>query len=122
MHDEIVLVNYLKALFNSVRSSSLHVRNDVHAVSDANAAFVLERVRLCETAVSSLKHLNKDVKKTVVKSLKTFRKNILSVSARIWQQLFEETVVQPLEKSLLKFHSTKEEKTWVKTCMAIFRN
>lgn len=119
--DEIVLVNVLKALFNSIRSSSFHLKTDVHAVPDASIGFVLERVSLCERSVGSLKNLNVFVKKTVVNSLKEFRKSISIVSCSAWQRLFEELVVKPFENALLRVHGTKEGKTWVKTCLIIFR-
>lgn len=119
--DEIVLVNVLKVLFNSIRSSSLHMKTDVHTIPDASIGFVLERVRLCEKSVVSLKNLNVIVKKTVVNSLKEFRKSISSVSFSVWQRLFEELVVVPFERVLLKVHSTKEGIVWVKTCLVIFR-
>lgn len=119
--EEIFLVNYLKALFNSVRSTSLHVTNEIHAVPDASRVFLLERVSLCEKSVVSLKKINAVVKKTVVKGLNDFRNGVNSVSANAWQRLFEETVVQPFEKVLLQVHSTKEGKMWVKTCLIIFR-
>jgi len=119
--DEIVLVNLLKSLFNSVRSNSLHVINDVHASADASFVFVLERISLCEKSVAMLKNINNAVKKTVLHCLKNFRDYITEVSARTWMRVFEETVVQPFERVLLKIHPTKEGKTWVKTCLAIFR-
>jgi len=116
--DEIVLMNHLKALFNSVRSITL-INKDSDVLGFAEQNFVISRFVLFERNVCGLKKLEKRICVIVKKGLSELSLLLPQTPAKLVLPLFCERVIKPLKLIMLEKHKTVDERKWVKAWFVI---
>ena len=119
--EEILLFNYLKALFNSIKSASLVDIERETPLDSAKISYLVERTRIFERKITQLKKLNPAVRSRLNKCIYDFRRALPTIPCRVIFHFFREHVVVPLENEMLKSHKSADGKAWLRACFMIFK-
>lgn len=119
--DEIIMLNYLKALFNSIRSTVLLTIAHGEFMEAQEVSFVNERIKIFEKELGKLANLNKSIVLRLKNGLHKFKQLLPTTGVHLIVRVFRDKIVVPLESSMLAIHSTKDGKNWVKTSFAILK-
>jgi len=120
--EEIILINELKALYNSIRSTISMTVTHTELIEGEEINYVLERIHLFEQQIKKLVKLNKKIISTLSNGLKEFKQNISKTQVHLAIKLFQDTVVIPLEKQMAETHKSSDGKNWIRTSFVILRN
>lgn len=119
--EEILLFNYLKALFNCIKSASLVDIEHESPLGSAKIIYLVERTNIFEKKARLLKKINPVVKSRLNKRICEFKRALPTIPQRVIFHFFREHVVVPLEKEMLKSHKSIASKNWLKACFMIFK-
>lgn len=120
--DEIIMLNYLKALFNSIRSTVLLTIAHDEFMEAQEVSFVNERIKIFEKELGKLANLNKSIVVLLKNGLKEFKRLLPTTGVHLIVRVFRDKIVIPLENAMIAIHTTKDGKNWVKTSFVILRD
>ncbi|GEM_PF-5538919 len=120
--EEIVLINELNALYNSIRSTTWLTISHSEFMEAQEISFVIERIKIFETKIAKLHKLNKKIISALKKGVIEFKKTFPATTIHLVPQNFREKITIPLENEMVAIHLTPEGKNWVKTSFIILRD